>query len=121
MLERPLGDVSYDAAPSSPPCAPDIYEHGVTILTFCGPRPNLIEDWLDRTVRRSGLRADFHLVSGHWVVRALIANADDVEDALILGIDDLRKAAIRYCNNFPDDEIAGPLTSVRFCRGLARS
>ena len=45
MPERPLGDVSCDAAPSSPPCAPDIYEHDVVILAFCGPRPNLIEDW----------------------------------------------------------------------------
>ena len=114
MSERPLGDVSCDAAPSSPPCAPDIYEHGITILTFCGPRPNLIEDWLDRTVRCHGLRVDFHLMAGHWVVRALLADADAVEKALLAGEACLKKAAIRYLNNFPGDQLASPSTGGRW-------
>lgn len=111
-----LGDVRCDDASSLPPCAPDIYQKGVAILTFCGPRPNLIEEWLERTVRRLGLRVDFHLMAGHWVVRALPEDTDAAEEALLAGLDCLEKAAVRYRNNFPDDEIASPVTGVRFPR-----
>lgn len=49
-------------------------------------------------------------------MRALLADADAVEDALLAGVACLKKAAIRYRNNFPDDQVASPLTGVRWVR-----
>ena len=67
-------------------------------------------------IRCRGLRVDFHLMAGHWVVRALPKDADAVEKALLAGVACLKKAAIRYRNNFPDDQVASPLTGVRWVR-----
>lgn len=111
----PIGSIGPEARDSYPDeCDPDILKNGVAIIMFAGPRPHLVEEWLNRTVRSTGLRADFYACGGRWVILALPVDVNQVADAVRANLGALAEGAIRYRTNFPQDILARELQGAVF-------
>lgn len=57
--------------PIPPPCDPEIFSKGETILIVGGISSNRMENWVKKVRETSGSRIDWHFAAGRAVVKVL--------------------------------------------------